>query len=105
MCDAVPVSTANVLSYMMAPLSKWVATLSSGQMFSACDGDFSAAAYDQGSAPSIALYEINGTVGIAEIHEGFPVGAKDVGNCGAPNYRDGLVADAWDVAPFVSSWL
>mmetsp|Transcript_20408 Transcript_20408/g.33169 ORF Transcript_20408/g.33169 Transcript_20408/m.33169 type:complete len:91 (+) Transcript_20408:119-391(+) len=87
-------------------------------MMNACDEDVMYGAYDQGSAPTVALCpqvsaaaissnfsssatSRDNTIGkfaIIELHEGYKGGA-DMGNCGLPVARpDSLVLDGWQLA-------
>jgi len=61
-------------------------------------------AYDQGSRPTIALGITNETeITFFEAHDGFPTSARDIGSCGLPLGRDGIVADSFDISLWVKN--
>jgi len=70
-----------------------------------CDESILHGAYDEGSSPSMILYTaptINDgspTLGVAEVHSGFPTGTIDYNGCGYPVNFDGVVIDGWKLPP------
>lgn len=115
-CDQAPTSTPHVLNYNIGKLEDWRQQLVGGQLSSACSATMQHGAYDQGALPQVHLFQaaqpaaassslqtpapgiLPTWLGIAATHEAFTSSDTDVGNCGAPTARSGVIVDGWALA-------
>ncbi|GAM16895.1 hypothetical protein SAMD00019534_000700, partial [Acytostelium subglobosum LB1] len=102
--QALAVSGSRALNYNYGLLSDYLQHVHQNVAFSPCSEIVLHGAYDQGSFPSIAIFQTvdatgNSTIGVIELHQGVPADFVDTAACGAPTTHADLVIDSWPIYP------
>jgi len=98
LCSSLPSSTPNILTYTYGTFDELVSQIDSGEMSTPCSTHVLHGMYDMGTRPSVALYSLDSSLGVVEVHEGIP-SSVDPGSCGVSNTFRGIVLDGWHLVP------
>ena len=100
-CDQVPWSISNVLTYSFGSLQAFEDLLSRNQSFTTCSRMISHGAYDQGDHPVASLFydHEDDIIRLVELHESLSENSTDVGLCGMPetSHSGSIMLDSWTV--------